>query len=199
MAGGLAKERLKLILASASPGRCRLLRQAGYAFRVIRPQINESVLAAGHRKPAQYARHLALAKAGNVAERYPDDLVLGADTVVDCQGQIIGKPADEKHAEQIIRKLFVQPHKVITALALVRRSDNIRLVEAQTTLIYPKQLTDRQIAGHIRSRNWYGKAGAYGIKEKDDPFVEKIDGSITNVTGLPIELLEQMLKAIQPG
>jgi len=135
-----------------------------------------------------------LAKAKNVAEKYPDCLVIGADTVVDFDGEIIGKPTDAKDAEQITQKLFSRPHKVITGLAIVRLSDGIEIVESDTTTVYPRKMTAEQIAEHIESESWRDKAGAYAIQETGDKFIEKIEGSLTNVMGLPMELLQRLLK-----
>ncbi len=182
------------ILASASPRRKQLLAEAGYQFMVVRPDIDESAFPAKGIEACEYAERLALAKAKNVAEKYPDSLVIGADTVVDFQGQIIGKPIDAKEAEQITKKLFSRPHKVITGIAIVRLRDGIELSESDTTTIHPKRLTSEQIARHIKSETWRDKAGAYSIKENGDEFIERIRGSLTNVMGLPMELLEQLLK-----
>ena len=191
----MSKQRaVSIILASASPRRRELLAEAGYKFTAVTPDIDESTFSTAGVAADEYAKKLALAKAKNVAEKYPDSLVIGADTVVDFAGEIIGKPADSKEAEQITRKLFSAPHKVITALALVRRSDGIELCESDITTVYPKGLTDKQIAEHIKSDSWQDKAGAYAIKETGDEFVEKIEGSLTNVMGLPMELLQRLLK-----
>jgi len=170
------------------------LAQAGFEFTVVPPDIDEAVFLTHSITPSEYARRLALAKAKSVAEKYPDCLVIGADTVVDFDGQIIGKPNDAREAEQITRKLFSRPHKVITAVAIVRLSSNIEVVEIDSTTIYPKKLTDEQIAEHIKSGSWQDKAGAYAIKETGDEFIEKIQGSLTNVMGLPMELLKHLLK-----
>jgi len=123
-------------------------------------------------------------------------LVIGADTVVDFGGQIIGKAADAKEAEDITKKLFSQPHKVITAVAIVRLRDDTQIVKSQASTVYPKKLTDEQIAEHIKSKTWQGKAGAYAIQEGGDEFVERIEGSLTNVMGLPMELLGGLLSKI---
>ena len=181
-------------MASASPRRKQLLSEAGYTFTVVRPDIDELVFFSKHIKPDEYARRLALAKAKYVAAGHHDCLVIGADTVVDCEGQIIGKPADSKDAEQITRKLFSAPHKVITAVAIVRISDGTEIIESDTTTVYPKKLSDEQIAEHIKSGSWRDKAGAYAIQADGDEFIEKIQGSLTNVMGLPMELLQRMLK-----
>ena len=186
----------RMVLASASPRRRQLLKQAGYQFTVFPAKINEADFACDRISPAEYAKRLALAKARQVAEKFPDSLVIGADTVVDFQGRIIGKPADEKQAERITRKLFSAPHKVITAVALVRLSEGLELVESDTTIVYPKKMSERQIAEHIKSGSWRDKAGAYAIKEDADPFIEKLQGSLTNVMGLPMELLNRLLARI---
>jgi septum formation protein len=136
---------------------------------------------------------LALAKAQDAAARFPAAIVMGADTVVDLDGEIIGKPDDAGHAEEITRKLFSRPHKVITGVALVCIERDIEIVEADTTVVYPRQLTEAQIAEHIRGGDWQGKAGAYGIQETGDEFVDRIEGSFTNVMGLPMERVQRLL------
>jgi len=188
------KSQYSFILASASPRRKQLLAEAGYQFTVVRPDIDESAFAAQGIKACEYAERLALAKAKCVAEKHPDFLVIGADTVVDFHGQIIGKPIDDKEAGQITKKLFSRPHKVITGIAIVRLSDGIELSESDTTTVYPKRLTSEQIVEHIKSESWRDKAGAYAIKENGDEFVERIEGSLTNVMGLPMELLGRLLE-----
>ena len=187
---------LSIILASASPRRRELLAEAGYKFVSIAPDIDESAFATDNTTACEYAKRLALAKAKSVAVRHPDCLVIGADTVVNFEGEIIGKPADAKQAEQITRKLFSAPHKVITAVAIVRLNDGIEIVESEKTAVYPKKLTDEQIAEHIENGCWRDKAGAYAIKENGDEFVERIEGSLTNVMGLPMELLGKLLERI---
>jgi septum formation protein len=155
-----------LILASASPRRKQLLSEAGYEFSVIRPEVDESAFDADGTGPAGHAKRLALAKAKSVAHKHPDSLVIGADTIVDFQGRIIGKAADAKEAEQITRELFSSPHKVITGVAIIRQCDNTELVRSDSTTVYPKK------------------------------FVERIEGSLTNVMGLPMELLESLLTGL---
>jgi septum formation protein len=184
----------RIILASASPRRKELLTKAGYKFDVIVSDINESDFPAEDTEPAEYAKRLALAKANDVAAEYPDALVIGADTIADFDGKVIGKPKNSKHAEQITQLLFSRLHKVITGLAIIRLKDNLRLIDSDTTIVYPRKMTEQQIAGHIKSGTWRDKAGAYAIKETGDEFVDRIEGSLTNVMGLPVELLKEMLK-----
>jgi len=185
-----------IVLASASPRRKQLLAEAGYKFTVCPADIDESAIPAEGIEPREYAKRLALAKAKSVAAGFPNRLVIGADTVVDFEGEIIGKPCDAKEAKEITRKLFSRPHKVITAVAIVRLSNGIKMVESDTTTVYPKKMTEKQIARHIEDGSWRGKSGAYAIKEGADEFIEKIDGSLTNVMGLPMELLERLLAEI---
>jgi len=190
------KPQYSFILASASPRRKQLLTKAGYKFKIIPPDINESAFPIVGINPCEYAKKLALAKAKNVAEKYPDSLIIAADTIADFEGQIIGKPADGIHAEQITKKLFSKPHKVITGIAIIRLRDGIEINESDTTIVYPKKLTPEQIDEHIKGGSWRDKAGAYAIQENGDEFIEKIDGSLTNVMGLPMELLEQLLSKL---
>ena len=184
-----------IILASSSPRRKQLLAEAGYNFTSINPDIDESAFADEGVNPCEYAEKLALAKAKSVADKFPNSLVIGADTVADFGGEIIGKAADAKEAEEITRRLFSRPHKVITAVAIVRKSDGTEIIESDSTTVIPKELTESQIAEHIKGGSWRGKAGAYAIQEGDE-FVERIEGSLTNVMGLPMELLQRELKKL---
>ena len=181
-----------IILASASPRRKQLLAEAGYKFTIVVSRIDEAIFSTENITSIEYAKQLAFAKADDVARTNPDSIVVGADTVVDFEGQIIGKPRDAKHAEEITRMLFSRSHKVITGIALICKSRKLKIVEADTTVVYPRKLTDAQIAEHIRSGVWRDKAGAYSISD-NDPFVDHIEGSMTNVMGMPMELLKRVL------
>lgn len=187
------KHQPPIILASASPRRRQLLSDAGYTFTVVAPEVDESVFPTEGTAPREYAETLALAKAKSVAPIYPDRLVIGADTIADFTGEIIGKPVDADDAERITKKLFSAPHKVITGVAVIRLCDQTELVESDSTTVYPKPMTAGQIAEHIHSGTWRGKAGAYAIQETGDEFIERIEGSLTNVMGLPMELLNSLM------
>ena len=121
------------------------------------------------------------------------ELLDGLDLFV-AQADFVGKAEHAKHAELIIRNLFSSPHKIITAVALVRLSTNFQLIETAVTIVYPRRMTEQQISTYISTGRWMGKAGAYGIQETGDEFIEKIEGSFTNVMGLPMELVQKMLK-----
>ena len=185
-----------LILASKSPRRVQLLREAGVEFDVIPSDVDERQFHAPGEDAVGLARRLALAKAQAVALRFPERLVLGADTLADCHGQIIGKPVDAVDAESILRKLFFSPHKVITGVALLRIQDGIEIVDSEITTIYPLQMTESDIRDHLEEGTWQGKAGAYAIQEGADRFIEKLDGSLSNVIGLPMELLGALLARV---
>jgi septum formation protein len=184
---------IQFILASASPRRKELLEKAGFVFRVEPSQVDEEAFEKAGVTCEDHCQLLALAKANDVAGRFPNLPVLGSDTVVDYDGQIIGKPADAKDAERITRILFSKPHKVITGIALVWKKKGVEIVQADTTIVYPKKLTEQQIQEHIAGGLWEGKAGAYGIQETGDEFVDRIEGSFTNVMGLPMERVERLL------
>ena len=188
------KLRAPLILASASPRRKLLLEQAGYTFDVIVPDVDESSHLYDDISPIAYTKLLALEKARTAAQNHPDALTIGADTIVYTDGQIIGKAEDDSHAREIIEMLFGKPHEVITGVALLKPDENIQLVKSVTTVVYPKKLTQKQIEAYIDSGDWKGKAGAYGIQETGDKFVDRIDGSLTNVMGFPMELVSELLK-----
>lgn len=182
------------ILASASPRRKLLLEQAGYYFEVFPSQVDETQVDCTGLTCEQAACRLAQAKVQDVAISYPDCLVLAADTVVDSDGTLIGKPADVFEAEAILRRLFRKPHRVITGLALIWKSQNVEMSESCVTWVYPKRITEEQLAAYLASGDWRGKAGAYGIQEINDAFVERIEGSFSNVVGLPMERVQFLLK-----
>jgi len=185
--------RAPLILASASPRRKTLLEQAGYKFDVITPNLDEEAHLSDSITPQEYTKLLAREKALAAARLRPDAIVIGSDTIVYAQGQIIGKAVDHAHAREIIELLFSKPHDVITGLAVIKMDESIEIIESATTKVYPRIMSHEQIEQHIRSGNWEGKAGAYGIQETGDEFVERIEGSYTNVMGFPMELVEQLL------
>jgi septum formation protein len=185
----------RLILASSSPRRKELLEDAGYTFTIKIPNVDEEAFAKTNLKPAEYTEQLALAKANSIAEDYPDALIIGADTVVDLKGQVIGKPKEAEDARSILKKLSASVHKVITGLALIWSSNNVKIVQSESTTIYPRKMTDNQIDEVIKSGVWQNKSGACSIEDFGE-FVEKTEGSLTNVMGLPMELLQELLTTL---
>ncbi len=185
-----------LILASNSPRRRDLLREAGYRFVVRPPPIDDR--AVSHlESPEAVVESLAYLKATSApsAHGLKEGLVLGADTIVVLGGKIIGKPADEADARRILSELSGSEHRVMTGLALVDVAGGRRLLAHEVTRIRMRRMTTAEINAYVASGEAMGKAGAYALQETGDRYVESMDGSLTNVVGLPMELLERMIKA----
>lgn len=182
---------VELVLASGSPRRVELLRQAGYTFEVRVPDLKEDDLSAAD--PRALVQSLAYAKARQIADTLSEGIVLGADTVVCLGDEVIGKAHDAVQAREILGRLTGTTHSVLTGVCLVDASRGERLCGCDETRITMKKLTDQELEEYVRSGEGIGKAGAYAIQEKGDRFVERVDGSFTNVVGLPMEMLEQML------
>jgi septum formation protein len=182
----------ELILASGSPRRRELLSRAGYAFTVIPPTVDECAVVPKLLRPNAYAESLAYFKARSVAENRRDARVLGADTIVTLDGDILGKPDDADHARQMLSRLSRNRHAVITGVALLGPGHG-RVLASQTTWVCMRPMSDAEIDAYIDSGEWQGKAGAYAIQETADRFVTRLEGSFSNVVGLPMELIAKLL------
>jgi septum formation protein len=183
----------KFILASSSPRRRELLTEAAYEFRVVDPPLDEPTDHIGLR-PIDQAESLAYFKARAVIEAFrPDVPVLGADTVVALGERVFGKPADAAHAREILSTLGGTRHAVITGVALIA-PDGYRLIASDTTYVQMRALGPAEMDAYIAGGAWQGKAGAYGIQDSGDPFVVALEGSFSNVVGLPLELVRNMLE-----
>jgi len=181
-----------LILASSSERREALLRANGYQFRVATPLIDEPPTPSRHPHPASHAESLAFFKAASLSDTFHDCVILGADTIAVVGDDVIGKPADRDDARRILQRLAATTHTVITGVALLRPSTGRRLIRYDQTLLRVRPLSASAIEAYLDTGAWKGKAGAYGIQDQDDPFVERIEGSFSNVVGLPLELLSKM-------
>jgi septum formation protein len=175
----------RLILASASPRRQELLREAGYAFEVHPADVDESDHPPGL-TPAALAAYLADRKAEAVAAQFPDEVVLAADTVVALGDHSLGKPADARHARAMLASLAGTNHEVITGVTVLHRARGLRLQAVATSSVYMRPLSQAEIDAYVATNQWQGKAGGYGIQDQD-PFVTRITGSLTNIVGLPME------------
>ncbi|MEK7732222.1 MAG: Maf family protein, partial [Planctomycetota bacterium] len=129
----------------------------------------------------------------SVAGLAGDGWVLAADTIAALGGRVFGKPADRDDARRILKSLSGTTHQVITGVTLLDASSGVRLIRHDSTNVIMRRLTDSEIEDYLDSGAWEGKAGAYGIQDKGDAFVERIEGSFTNVVGLPMELVARML------
>ncbi|KAF0218667.1 MAG: septum formation [Geobacteraceae bacterium] len=181
----------KIVLASASPRRLELLVSAGVDFEVFASLIPEEVQ--GEETPEDHVKRLAREKALDVAARVEGRFFIGADTVVVCDGEIMGKPKDGADAERMLKKLSAIAHSVITGYALYDKERDGLIVDAVTTRVYFKHLRDEEIEAYIATGCPFDKAGAYAIQGGAAHMVEKIDGSYTNVVGLPLcEVVEAL-------
>jgi septum formation protein len=186
----------QFVLASSSPRRRTLLREAGYRFVVRPPPVGERGVPP-HGPPGAYVESLAYLKAEAAVDAHAlaDALVLGADTAVELEGEILGKPADPDDARRILARLSGSRHRVLTGLALVDLVRGRRLLAHEVTGIRMAEMSPEAIDAYVASGEAMGKAGAYAVQETGDRYVEAMDGSRTNVVGLPMALLERMLKA----
>jgi septum formation protein len=185
---------VRLVLASSSPRRADLLTSAGYVFDVRPVDVDESVRPG--EPAADYVRRLAVMKAEAAADRSRyDEVVLGADTTVVVEGEILGKPLDDAAAAAMLRQLAGRTHEVLTGVAL-RHRDRI-LSDVACTVVQFAQLTEEDLAWYVASGEPRDKAGAYGIQGLASRFVERIDGSYPNVVGLPVALVARLVRQLQ--
>ncbi len=187
-----AKDRI--ILASASPRRLELLASAGIEFEVFAGDVDEAVLPG--EAPEDHVVRLAREKAFYVAARVEGRFVVGADTVVVCDGEIMGKPRDAADAERMLKKLSGVAHEVITGYAVFDREREGAVSAAVTTRVFFKALRDDEIRDYIATGCPFDKAGAYAIQGGAAYMVERIDGSYTNVVGLPLCEVVEALRRI---
>ena len=185
-------QNLPMILASKSPRRQELLRLMGYDFRIVLKEVDESFPATLH--PAEVAVYIAEKKAQAFDEEINDEIVLTADTIVCLDDRILGKPENEEHAFEILSQLSGRMHEVITGVSLLKNHQLTSFYEVSQ--VYFAQLTEEQIRFYISTGMPMDKAGAYGIQEWIGLVgIERINGSYTNVVGLPTErLYKEILK-----
>jgi septum formation protein len=176
---------VELVLASQSPRRRELLTAAGIAFRVHAANIDETPLPG--ESPVDYVRRLAREK----AEAVPGATVLGADTVVVIDGQMLGKPGSPEDAARMLRLLSGRRHEVVTGICL---KGGEAIVDHDTTAVYFARLTEQEILDYVASREPLDKAGGYAIQGLGSKFVERIEGSYSNVVGLPVSLVYRYLR-----
>jgi septum formation protein len=189
----------RLVLASASPRRLHLLRDAGYLFDVDPAHINESDHPSGL-SPGELAEYLALQKAQAVMRRHPGDVVLAADTVVALGKLVLGKPDDAADAGRMLELLGGSTHQVITGVAVMHAGASNAVAARVSSQVSMRPLRDDEIKRYVASNEWQGKAGGYGIQDPD-PFVTCTSGSLTNIVGLPMDETRQLLAAagIEPA
>jgi septum formation protein len=183
-----------LILASASPRRRDLLSTLGLTFQVVTAEIEEIPLP--HEAPRDFALRVAEKKALVVGVKYPHAWVIGADTVVVIEGAILGKPRDRDDAKRMLQHLAGREHVVITGYTLVKVADDKKVGGVEETRVKIDSLEERAIDWYVDTGEPLDKAGGYAIQGKGAFMVEWIEGSYTNVVGLPLCQIMRLLKDV---
>jgi septum formation protein len=186
----------RIILASASPRRRELLARIYPAFDVEPSPHEEPLERSENVPPGQWAQALAYYKARGVADGHPERWVLGADTIVVCNGHVLGKPCDLADARKMLELQGRYESDVLTGVCLLRRGDaEQRLSQVETTRVWMHDDPESREA-YLQTGDWQAKAGAYGIQTVGDRLVERIAGSFSNVVGLPLELVTRLLQRV---
>jgi septum formation protein len=215
---------VRLILASASPRRAELLRAAGYVFEIVVADVDESIRAG--EAPVAYVRRLAAEKSAAahayVVSGFPPPLrplgaelrragsrtvggppegghyvhpvILGADTTVVVDGEILGKPRDDAEAATMLRRLSGRCHEVLTGVSLRQAAYEVGRVE--TTVVHVRDLSEQEVGWYVESQEGFGKAGAYAIQGLASRFIPRIEGSYSNVVGLPVACVAELMTSL---
>jgi septum formation protein len=182
-----------LILASASPRRARLLKQIGIDFTVDPPHIDEEYNGSD---PVSFARETSRRKVLEVAHRYNDALILGADTIVVLREHILGKPGDTAEAKRMLSSLSGAVHEVITGITIIERPSDTIVTDHELTRVWFRDLSADEIEDYIRSGSPFDKAGGYGIQDDHGAvFVRRVEGCYYNVVGLPLSKVHSLLRS----
>lgn len=183
---------LRLVLVSSNRLCRQILAAAGFTCRAVTSTMDEAMGSSSPVLPSHRAESLAYFRARAVADQQPDACVLATCTVVAVDGEIIGAPVGRLEAERMLRRLSGTRHDVITSLALLQPGQR-RLIASDVTHVQLAEMSDADIAEHLDSGEWLGIAGAYGTPDMAERFVQDVDGSFSNLLGLPVELLDRML------
>lgn len=182
----------KIILASSSPRRKKLLEKIGLKFKIVPSSLNEEV--EQNLTPAKLVKSLSLQKAKDIAKREKNAIIIAADTMVFLGDEIIGKPKNKTHARQILKSLSGKFHFIITGFTIINSADNKTITRSVKTTVYMKKMTNQEIDDYIKTEEPLDKAGAYGIQGLGGKFIAKIKGDYFNVVGLPLPALIKSLK-----
>ena len=183
---------MKVILASASPRRKEILQNTKLNFDIQKSDIEEVILE--NESPEDMVVRLAYEKAFDVAKRNTDRLVIGADTIVALDNEVLGKPTDQNEAYQMIKRLSNKTHKVITGISLINLKENKIIKDYVVSFVTFKDLSEDSIKDYINTNESLDKAGAYGIQGYGALLVKNIQGDYFNIVGLPISRLSDLLK-----
>ncbi len=191
---------MEIVLASRSPRRLELMGRLAEGFSVAPVDVDETRLEGEDGE--RFAMRLAALKAETAAASLPDAIVVGADTIVEVDGQILGKPASREDAKAMLELLSGRIHLVITGIALVHKASGRELVDRETTAVTFRPLAKEAIEEYLDRNDFRDKAGAYAIQDVGGRFVELVDGDYDNVVGFPVSRVSQMLAEIlspEPG
>jgi len=183
---------MRVILASTSPRRKDLFTLLHIPFEVVAPPFQEQIRQ--ECSAAEQARRFALGKAWSCAQRYPDSLVLGSDTLISVGDEVLGKPADRKEARATLQQLRGREHVIHTAVAICRKRDDLRDVAVETVRVWMHNLSDAEVEAYLQTEEWIGKAGAYAIQESGSRLIARIEGDYTAAVGLPLRLVAHLLR-----
>lgn len=171
--------------------------EAGYRFRVIPPDPRAECGVCSGESPLRMVARLAYQKAADVAAKVRNAVVIGCDTIVECSGAVLGKPEDRTHAQAMLWALRGREHRVLSGLCLLPVPEGEPRVATAVTRLVMDHLSDAEIERYLDSGQWEGKAGAFGYQDRLG-WVHVVEGSESNVVGLPLELLESMLEQVAP-
>ena len=182
----------RLVLASASPARRELLQQASWRFEVVPSHVEEPT-GEGVKDIRAFVHHVAWLKAAAVSSRIDNGIILAADSVGWLDGHVIGKPADRADARRILQLLRGTEHELWTGVVLWRRPDNVQLAWQESSRVAFRGVNDQEVEAYLDTRQWEGCSGAYAVQGTDDPYVRVVEGTVSNVVGLPMETLGKLL------
>jgi septum formation protein len=185
----------KILLASQSPRRREILGKMGFSFESVKPDVGDEGSFLDVNDVECSLKRLAMAKARSVAVQNPGALILGADTIVYCEGAILGKPRNGEEAAAMLRLLKGKSHLVYTGIALMGEEDRFSESDVETTKVFFRDIDEGEIVGYIDAMDYRDKAGAYAIQGSAMIFISKIEGCFYNVVGLPIQKTISLFKA----
>ena len=187
---------MRLILASSSPQRAKILLDAGFAFDVVTTRVDESRLT--DESPRDYVRRVALSKARAAMKCVGDSVVIAAcDTVIVVDGLILGKPASAADARETLRRLSGKTHDVVSGLAVIRFPGGTERIVEETTRVTFAPISNEEIEDYIATGEPFDKAGAYAIQGRAGKFVKRVEGDYFNVVGLPLPRLYTILRELE--
>lgn len=182
-----------IVLASSSPRRRELLLKYNIDPIIVKSEINERI--SPNEVPKQIVMALAFEKANQVAKEFnKGEIIIGADTIVVCEGEILGKPKNEEEGRHILKFLSGKEHEVLTGISIIKSNTNTKIIDYEKTIVKFRRLSDDKIQNYIETGEYIDKAGAYGIQGIGGILVEKINGCYFNVVGLPLQKLDSLLE-----